>query len=759
MRVLALLLLVVASAGIGRSAPLVVEAESFEGLSLDANNAWILEYYPGLSNGADIQTGGQKPCEAHRTIRLTPGEYVVWARSWDDDKADRSNALCLGDQGPFLFGNHERNGNWWTRVAQVKLPAQFGARIAVPADRVGCTHKVDALAFTTDQSWDPNVPEVLPARADAFCSPAHANGDRWFVTSGGVWATAISYLNPSSQPAKDCWVRVDVPAGMTLDFGCMDRPWTTGTTITRPDWWTGHQLKDETVDVGGKRTQRYTLKFGPQFQMIPGWGTADHNQIMWSRYYAPVKIWATVDVPPGEYDFTTTFGSSQGECPARTVRVTVLPPLPQVTAPAWSHIGMWEMWRDSDQVEVAPVEAYFRSLRATGFSDTHIVSPDPKTLSAATRAGLRVLDSGQHPHQKDAQEHPEASAVDAEGKPVPGLWCPTYLTAEQPGAKEALDSVAESLRKGCAGLYLDWEGPGLSICYCSRCRDAFIQQTGLTEVKWPDDVKEGGRYREPQWADFRIAQYDRTLGLIRQRLLTAKPNAVIGAYSGWAYHGLPPDSFQVRNYRYNYGADVATQTKLLDFYGPGFYACADEALTGFIDTLTRMRQSIGNASLAPYLLAEWLTGEQDYWRQQTLYPFEIIRQEAGIALGFGCSGINIYPGMAYDARFGGLVSRYARLLNALGPDFTQAEQCNEAVAANGFTGHLLARRQGNVIWCVLVPALAQTQPEQVTLKLAEGSIVRGVDLDTGKAPALREGAISMSVPPHDFAVCRLKPAR
>lgn len=739
-----------------RAAPTVIEAETFDGLSLDANNAWILEYAPGASEGKQIQTGGQKPCEVRRTIRLTPGEYAVWARSWDTDTVDRSNVLSL-DGRALPFGNHDHNGNWWTKLGTVRVPAAFEARIAVPAERTGCVHKVDAIAFADDEAWDPNTPETLPAKADAFCAPAHANADRWFVTSGGVWATAISYLNPSQEPAKDCWLRVEVPRGMDLEFGCMDRPWTTGTTITRPDWWTGHQLTAETVRIEGGSCQRYTLRFGPGFQMVPGWGTTDHNQIMWTRYYAPVKIWAKVGVPPGEYELRTTFGSSQGEMPPRAVRVTVLPLLAKVSAPPWSHIGMWECWRDSDQVDVQPVGAYFRTLRDTGFNETHIVSPDPKTLAAAVQAGLRVLDSGQHPYQKDAKEHPEASAVDVDGKPVPGQWCPTYLTAEQPGAKEALDRVAEALRKGCSGLYLDWEGPGLAICTCDRCREAFTKQTGLTELKWPDDVKPQGRYREPAWAEFRIAQHDRIVGLIRERMLAAKPQALLGAYSGWAYHGLPPDSFEVRNYRYGYGVDVATQAKLLDFFAPGFYAYADEALTGFIDTLTRMRQAIGKASLAPYLCAEWLTGEQDYWRGQTLYPFEIIRQEAGIALGFGCTGVNIYSGMAYDGRFGGLVNRYAGLLNALGEDFTQAEQCNDAVTANGFTGHLLARHSAGKAWCVLVPALAQTRAEQVTLNLGGGkAITRAWNLGTGEPLSARDGGVRIDVPPHDFAVCRLE---
>jgi hypothetical protein len=204
--------------------------------------------------------------------------------------------------------------------------------------------------------------------------------------------------------------------------------------------------------------------------------------------------------------------------------------------------------------------------------------------------------------------------------------------------------------------------------------------------------------------------------------------------------------------------DVAKETDLLDFFGPALYAYADGALTGFVEILARMRGSIGNASLAPYLCDEWLLGEQDYWRPQTLYPFEIVRQEAGIALGFGCSGINIYSGMAYDGRFAGLVNRTARLLVALGEEFTRAEQCNEAVQAGDFAGCVLARRTKSKMWCVVVPALAQTRAERVSLGLRAGKVARAWDLDSGRPLPVSGGCAVVEAPSHDFVVCRLEPA-
>jgi hypothetical protein len=735
---------------------MIIEAETFEGLRLDAEDHWTLEYAPGASMAKQIQTAARRPCEVRRQIEIKPGEYFVWARSWDTDKADRSNALYLGDAGPFLFGNHNQNGNWWEKIGRVRLPARFEARIAVPKEKTGCLHKVDAIAFTTDERWNPNAPPVLPEKADAFFAPQQWNDGQWFVSQGAAWATSISYLNPAGTPTRDCALRLDVPRGVEVDFGCMDTPWFAGDAETRPAWWPGHRVTRETFQGGGRTWTRYTLKFGPEFVMGAKYAVEEHNQIMWTRCYAPVKVFARIGLAPGEYEFRTQFSSSQGQSPARVIRVTVLPPLRKQAAPPWAHLGLWEMWHASQQVDREAVAAYFRTLAGIGFNEVHVTEPDQRTVRLAKQAGLRVLDSGQQPLQKPVREYPKASARTIDGRPQPRYWCPTYLLAEQPGAKESLDRVAAPLKLGCAGLYLDWEGPGISICYCDRCRDAFVKATGLRDVKWPDDVRMGGRYFEPHWVEFRISQLNRVLRAIRQRLSAASPDALLGSYSGWSCQNSPAGHAEVEHYRYGYGADVAKQVGLLDFFAPGFYACADEADRGFVETLEKMRGSIGKSLLSPYLCNEWvILPEKDYWRPNTLFPFEVIRLEAGIALGFGCAGFNIYLSQSFDARFAGLVNRQARLLRALGRDFIDADQCNGSLDAAKFGGFALARKGRNKVWCVLVPALAQTHSEIVSLRSKGAAIRSATNLNTNEPLPVDSGRVAVKVPPHDFVVCEL----
>jgi hypothetical protein len=755
MTALSVVLCAVCLGSTSSTAPIVVEAESFDGLCPDGTDHWTLEYAPGASMGKQIRTGGGKACEVRRQIVIEPGKYVVWARSWDTDKADRSNALYLGDAGPFLFGNHDRNGNWWERIGRLKLPAKFEARIAVPKERTGCVHKVDAVAFTTDEQWDPNASPVLPEKADAFFSPQQWNDGRWFVTQGAVWATSVSYLNPAHELARDCALRLDVPRGVEVEFGCMDKPWSVGDAATRPAWWPDHQVTRETFENGGQTWTRHRLKFSPGFVMAAKYGTEDHNQIMWTRYYAPMRVFAKIGLAPGEYEFRTQFTSGQGESPTRALRVTVLPALGKQVSPPWAHVGLWETWRGSEQVAGEAVAGYFRTLANTGFNEVHIADPDRQTVTLAKQAGLRVLDSGQKPLEKPSQAYAEAAAVTVEGRLQPLYWCPTYLVAERPGAKESLDRVVVPLTLGCAGLYLDWEGPGTSICYCHRCRDAFVKATGLGDVKWPDDVRAGGRYFEPYWVEFRIAQLNRTLRAIRRRLTVARPGALLGSYSGWSCQGSPAGHAEIENYRYGYGADVAKQVGLLDFFAPGFYAYADGADAGFVETLIRMRRSIGKSPLSPYLCDEWLLPEKDYWRPNTLFPFEIVRLEAGVALGFGCAGINIYLSQSCDARFAGLVNRYAWLLRALGRDFVDADQCNESLDTAKFGGFALARRSKDKVWCVLVPALAQTRPEIVSVRLRGATIRSARNVDTGRPLRTDSGRVDVAVLPHDFVVCEL----
>ena len=311
-----------------------------------------------------------------------------------------------------------------------------------------------------------------------------------------------------------------------------------------------------------------------------------------------------------------------------------------------------------------------------------------------------------------------------EGRPQPLYWCPTYLVAERPGAKESLDRVVAPLSLGCAGLYLDWEGPGTSICYCHRCRDAFVKATGLGDVKWPDDVRAGGRYFEPYWVEFRIAH---STGPLRNPSATDRGETwpLLGSYSGWSCQGSPAGHAEIENYRYGYGADVAEQVGLLDFFAPGFYAYADGADAGFVETLIRMRRSIGKSPLSPYLCDEWLLPEKDYWRPNTLFPFELVRLEAGVALGVRLCGHQHLPQpkLRCAIRRAGEPVRLAASRSA-GISSTPTSASSYWTRRSSAGSHW--RRSKDKVWCVLVPALAQTRPEIVSVLLrARQSAVPG----------------------------------
>ena len=75
------------------AAPIVVEAESFDGLCPDDTDHWTLEYAPGASMGKQIRTGGGKACEVRRQIVIEPGKYIVWAELGHGQSRPQQRAL------------------------------------------------------------------------------------------------------------------------------------------------------------------------------------------------------------------------------------------------------------------------------------------------------------------------------------------------------------------------------------------------------------------------------------------------------------------------------------------------------------------------------------------------------------------------------------------------------------------------------------------------------------------------------------------
>ena len=77
----------------------------------------------------------------------------------------------------------------------------------------------------------------------------------------------------------------------------------------------------------------------------------------------------------------------------------------------------------------------------------------------------------------------------------------------------------------------------MPLCYCERCKNAFVTFTGAADVAWPDDVGKAGRYRG-QWIGFRCHQGALYVKSIRDAARKAVPDCPMQAWlAGYDYKG------------------------------------------------------------------------------------------------------------------------------------------------------------------------------------------------------------------------------
>jgi len=156
----------------------------------------------------------------------------------------------------------------------------------------------------------------------------------------------------------------------------------------------------------------------------------------------------------------------------------------------------------------------------------------------------------------------ERRAVDANGEYVNWL-CPTN-PASRDLLKREVQEIASYDIDAFVFDYIRYETR--EMCFCEHCKQRFIEDTGLTDVNWPSDVLEGGRYSQ-QFVEWRIKPINELVKLIREWMLEVNPDLKFGAAT-WRWLLEAP-----QYWRYWIGQDATYWVKegWLDFVCPMIY--------------------------------------------------------------------------------------------------------------------------------------------------------------------------------------------
>lgn len=270
-------------------------------------------------------------------------------------------------------------------------------------------------------------------------------------------------------------------------------------------------------------------------KVSPGW-------FSWpvSRLTPAVYVHCTADVQTDGKTIRARGVAASGPGPWREMRVSAMPPLPELFDGPKEHLGLslWEGRLAHDSGEKRAVLSKELGLyQRVGVKRVHCRG-DRQVIAAIKSAGITpFLQSWWHYSSQCPPSFQPTEAEKATERANSGSdFCPVIIAAGTGTYGEFLRSVTEKMESyGCDGFMLDYECR-MPRCFDERCKGAFAAYTQLTDVDWPGDVKKGGRYYR-QWIDFRCWQGALYVKAIRDAARAAVPACPMQAWlAGYDYN-------------------------------------------------------------------------------------------------------------------------------------------------------------------------------------------------------------------------------
>ncbi|MFW5868603.1 MAG: hypothetical protein ACOCX2_12340, partial [Armatimonadota bacterium] len=224
------------------------------------------------------------------------------------------------------------------------------------------------------------------------------------------------------------------------------------------------------------------------------------------------------------------------------------------------------------------------------------------------------------------EEHPQFTAIDFEGNPRRGTFCPTWFMSDEGDEIQAMltNWVRTSVEaEDCANVNWDLEQPVVdppTFCTCERCMDAFRQRDDV-----PDDAELTpemllGEYRD-RWVDFRCRQNADAAAILRDAVRSVDPELEFSVYSGY-------ESTRTKEH---YGVDWALMQPNIDIAIAG-YGGSEEAVRATLEAVDGKPFMGGEMWYLSHRHDARPTPNVDTWRNRLLRKY----------VQSGCTGVLIW---------------------------------------------------------------------------------------------------------------------
>jgi len=455
-----------------------------------------------------------------------------------------------------------------------------------------------------------------------------------------------------------------------------------------------------------------------------------------SRLTPPLFLHCTPAADANGQKLRTRALCSTGAGPWREVTVRVTEPLPGLAPTDPEHLGI-SLWDGGAQPTGPEAETILDRWHATlarlGVKRIHTAGEAP--VAAASRAhGIQpFLMSWWH---YSTQCPPSFEPTEEERCTNPGRsdshFCPVVIAEGSGTYGEFLQTVTDKMaQSACDGFMLDYEC-AMPLCYCERCKQAFIEHSGCADVDWPGDVKKDGRYLD-RWIAFRCRQGALYVRAIRDAAYKARPGCPMQAWiAGYDYAG----TIRSATIDISKAAQFMTEPEVPHYTLPADYSdmwTADVGNGSVEMGIQTVNDSLGVVD-KPIIFCSsviYPLGSDTVWSDPQILDAQI---QAIIAQ--GARGVSFWGGHlqgALDGRYLHKVVKWNNLLSGAGPFLWHGERHDETARVSDPDTKLLRRmawvHEGKCLLCLV--NLGQ-EDREVKLE-AEGYGTAGTDLMSGRS--------------------------
>lgn len=450
---------------------------------------------------------------------------------------------------------------------------------------------------------------------------------------------------------------------------------------------------------------KYRLAFDPSMKLPPGFYGAESKDKKGPGWvYSPLAKGSIVSPvymffkpqKEGSAFIETSISSNGHSGPARKYETIVLPAPEAFRQQNALGITFWgAVYLDNMPLELTKdLISLHKNIGVRRYVDHKASMP---IASEIHKAGMEYIISQWWPYTRQCPEtylpSPAERATGANSASQTSI-CPEVIAAGEGSYGKFLQDFSNRLKEvPFDGFMFDYES-GPPPCFCERCKSAFMNFSGVKDLKWPEDVKSAGIYYA-QWVNFRGEQGARYVKVVGDKAREINPKCTLQAWvAGYNY----------QNTLYSHQIDVSrairnlTAAEVPEYTVPNSQKDKDYLLKRIMKSIDTIEASVKVSGAKPVIYCASIAyppSDTGAWSSPEMMDAQICAIIGRGARGLSFWGSHIIGGI--DGRFIHKIKKWNDILTETVPFLEKGSRNNDAVYLENFEGCPYLVKS---VWCL-----------------------------------------------------------